>query len=127
MAHFSDYMEQEILDWGFTVAGVTRPTAWYVELYTAAPTDAGGGTALTGNGHARQSVTWTRSGSTLNPSADLTFGPYTASMGTVTHFGVFDALTSGNMLGWNALTTSRAIGNGDSAKFTTSQLSISLD
>ena len=46
MAALSDYAEKLLLDYSMTAGSVTRPTAWYVALYTSAPTDAGGGTEV---------------------------------------------------------------------------------
>lgn len=128
MAEFTNLSEERILDWWGNLGSPTRPTAHYAALSTATWNEDGtGGSELSGNGYARQSVTWTRSGQTLNPTADVTFGPATASWGTVTHFGVFDQSTGGNLLGFKALDTSRDVGAGDSAKFTTANLSITLD
>lgn len=98
----------------------TMPTA-YVGLFTAAPSDSGGGTEVTGGSYARKSTAgadWNAAsgGSTSNANA-ITFVTATASWGTVTHFGIFDAATAGNLLRWAALTTSKAIGNGDTASF----------
>ncbi len=46
MAALSDYAEKLLLDWSMTTGSATRPTAWYVALYTAAPSDSGGGTEV---------------------------------------------------------------------------------
>ena len=37
MSSFSDYTENLVLNWLFTGNSATRPTAWYVGLFTAAP------------------------------------------------------------------------------------------
>ena len=58
MAALSDYAEKLVLDWLMTNGSATRPTAWYVGLYTAAPNDAGGGTEVSGSGYSRQAVTF---------------------------------------------------------------------
>lgn len=127
---FSDLLEQAMLDW-FINGSPTQPSAWYVSLFTTKPTNnesLTGGTECSGTGYARQSVTLTRSGSTLNPTATVTFGPATAAdWGTVEWFGIHSAVTSGDYYCGGDLTTPRAIGNGDSAEFTTSNLAISLD
>jgi hypothetical protein len=46
--------------------------------------------------------------------------------GTVTHAAIFDSLTSGNMLAWSALTTSRTINDGDVFRIPASSLTITL-
>jgi len=50
---FSDYLETEVLEWAFSASGGTRPTAWYLALFTAAPSDSGGGTEVSGGAYAR--------------------------------------------------------------------------
>jgi hypothetical protein len=57
----------------------------------------------------------------------VTFGPATAVWSTVNGFGIYDAASSGNLLAFEALTTPRTLGSGDSAEFATSDLSITLD
>jgi hypothetical protein len=88
-------------------------------LFTAAPTDAGGGTEVTGGSYARVSTApadWTAAASgALENSAVITFPAPTANWGTVVAFAIMDASTSGNMLYWGDLTTARTINNGDGA------------
>jgi len=64
MAALSDHAENLVLNWLMTSGSATRPTAWYVALYTAAPNDAGGGTELSGSGYSRQSVAFTTASGT---------------------------------------------------------------
>jgi hypothetical protein len=116
----SDYAENKVNELLVGKTAFTLPTA-YVALYTAAPSDAGGGTEVTGGSYARKvtaGADWgtSASGSIANSNA-ITFVTASASWGTVTHFGVFDALTTGNLLFWAALTTSKTIGSGDTASF----------
>lgn len=116
----SDFLENKLLDHMLGKTSYTMPTA-YVGLFTAAPSDAGGGTEVTGGSYARKSTAgadWNAAaaGSSSNANA-ITFVTATASWGTVTHFGIFDAATAGNLLRWAALTTSKTIGNGDTASF----------
>ena len=124
---FSNYLETEVLDWAFSTGTATRPTSWYLALYTAAPSDTGGGTEVSGGGYARQSVTFTVSGTTASNNAAIEFPTATASYGTVTHIGVFDASTAGNLLAYAALTTSKAIDTGDVFRVPSGDLDITLD
>lgn len=124
---FSNYLETEVLDWAFSTGTATRPTSWYLALYTAAPSDTGGGTEVSGGGYARQSVTFTVSGNTASNNAAIEFPTATASYGTVTHIGVFDASTAGNLLAYAALTTSKAIDTGDVFRVPSGDLDITLD
>jgi hypothetical protein len=116
MSSLSDAGEAMALDHMFTASAVTRPTAWWFALFTAAPSDTGGGTEVTGGSYARASVTFTRSGTSptqVANSAQVDFTTATASWGTVTHIGIFTASTAGTMLAWAPLDTSRTINTGE--------------
>jgi len=130
MSSFSDYTENLVLTYLFTTGSATRPTAWYVGLYTAAPSDTGGGTEVTGNGYARV-VTGTISGSgtatTFTNAAAIEFAAASGgNWGTIGWAGIFDASTGGNLLAWAPLTTSRIINDGDVFRIPASSLTITL-
>jgi len=130
MSSFTDYTENLALTYLFTTGSATRPTAWYVGLFTAAPSDAGGGTEVSGNGYARK-VTGTISGSgtatTFTNAAAIEFAAASGgNWGTIGWAAIFDASTSGNMLAWAPLTTSKAINDGDIFRIPASSLSITL-
>lgn len=133
MAGKSDYLENAVLDHLLGKTTYTAPATLYIALFTAAPTDAGGGTEVTGGSYARAAVT---NNTTNFPNASegaksnsvaVAFAQATASWGTVTHLGIFDALTSGNLLYWAALTTPKTIQNGDAVSFAAGQLQFTED
>jgi len=129
MAGLSDYLENKLLDHVLKTAAYTVPTNIYVALFTAAPTDAGGGTEVSGSGYARTVMNaWdiAAAGASANTNA-ITFPEATGSQGTITHFALFDASTLGNMLGWAALTASKAVGTGDTVSFAAGDLDVTLD
>lgn len=131
MSSFSDYTENLVLNWLLTTNSATRPTAWYVGLFTAAPSDSGGGTEVSGNGYARKATgTITVSGTTptnATNSAAIEFDPASGgNWGTITHAGIFDASTSGNLLAWGALTSSRTINDGDVLRIPAGSLDVTL-
>lgn len=126
---FSDYSEDLVLDWLLTNAAATRPTAWYVSLYTVAPTDSGGGTEVSGGSYARTAVTFTVSGTSptlATNSATVEFPTASGSWGTIVAMGVMDASTSGNLLAWADLTASKTIGTGDVLRFNTGEIDVTL-
>ena len=128
MAEFSDYLENKVLDHVLRNTSYTSPTTVYVGLFTSDPTDAGSGTEVSGGSYARQSLSvTTASGGIVTSSADVTFPQATASWGTISHIGILDALTSGNLLMHTPLTTSKAIDNGDILKITSGNLTVTLD
>lgn len=127
MAHFSTYLAQALLNHVFRNSAYTSPATVYVALYTVAPTDAGGGTEVTGGSYARQSAAFSApSGNQISNSAQVTFPEATANWGTVVAFGVFDAVSGGNFLGWNTI-TNVTINSGDQRFWNAGELTISLD
>jgi hypothetical protein len=129
MADFTNTSEEAILDWWGNIGSPTRPSAHWISLFTVIPSadDGTGGTECSNSGYARQSVTWTRSAQTLNPTSTVTFGPAGEAWTEVVAFGVHSLVTGGSIYAFKGLTTSRTLGNGDSAEFATSDLSVTLD
>lgn len=128
MTAFSNFLENELLDHTLAVGSYTMPVAVYIGLYTSAVGDDNSGTQVSGGSYARQAVTFNAavSGSTSN-SGTVNFPTATASWGTVTHFGIFDAVSGGNLLYWGALTTSKTVDNGDVFTFPAGNLTVTLD
>ena len=124
---FSDTFETRVLTWVFTNSSATRPTAWYVALFTSAPSDAGGGTEVSGGAYARQAVTFSVSGNTATNSGAIEYPTATAGYGTVTHVGVFDASSGGNLIAYAALTASKTIDTGDVLRLPAGDLDVTLD
>jgi len=133
MSAFSDYLEDQITGWiaGTTFAGA--PSATFVQLFNGDPTDGStGGTAI----YSRVSVasgagSWTRGtggAGTLSNTNAITMQSSAGSAATATHFGVFDAATSGNLLFYGALTPpeGKSIAIGDEVKFNALQLTLTV-
>lgn len=144
MSAMTDYLENKIIDWLLRATSYTPPATLYVGLLTAAPSDSAAGTEVSGGSYARVAVTsattaWNNTqGNTTGAStggdgtsenaAAITFPAPTANWGTVTHFGIYDAASGGNLLIWAALTTSKTINNGDAApSFAAGALSFQSD
>ena len=125
---FSDNAETLVLNWVFTGSSATRPTAWYLALFTTDPTDADTGTEVStvGTAYARESVTFTVSGDTASNTAAVEFATATASYGTVSHVGVYDAVTGGNLIAHAALSTAKTIDTGDVLRLPAGDLDITL-
>ena len=125
---FSNFLELEVLDHVFRNSAYTAPSTIYVALFTAAPNDAGGGTEVSGNGYARQSMAFSAASSgSISNSGSVEFPTATGSQGTITHMGLFDASSGGNLLAYGALTASKAVDSGDVFRFNASSVTISLD
>lgn len=123
MSAMSDYLETQLRTHLFRTGSFTKPAALHVALFTAAPSDAGGGTEVSGGSYARVQrnpgdANWSAPNGTGGVTANVApiiFPAPSADWGTVTHFAIFDAATAGNMLAHGALTTPRTINNGDAA------------
>lgn len=125
MSAMSDYLENEILDHILSVGSYTMPVAVYVGLSTGSFADDNSGTELTGNNYSRVAATFSAAASgTTSNSAAIEFNAATGSWGLVSHFGIFDAASSGNLLIHGAFTTAKTIASGDILKIPTGDLDI---
>ena len=129
MAEMSNYLENALINATLRNTSYTSPTTVYVALYTTDPTDADTGTEVStsGTAYARTAVTFgAPSNGVSTNSADVTFPTATGSFGTVTHVGLRDASTAGNLLYHSPLDDSKTVGIGDVFKITTGNLSVTL-
>jgi hypothetical protein len=125
MSAMSDYLENEILDHILGTGAYTMPSTVYVGLSTGSFNDDNSGTELTGSNYARESISFGAAASgTASNDAAVEFNAATGSWGTVSHFGIFDALTSGNLLIHGALTASKVIETGDILKIAIGDMDI---
>jgi len=132
MSAMSDYLENKLTDHIFRGQSFSAPANVYFALFTAAPSDSGGGTEVSGGSYARVTMAtslanWagtqsagstTASSGTGGASSNngaITFPTPSANWGTITHFGIFDASSAGNLLFHGALTASKTVNNGDPA------------
>ena len=123
----SNYLRNAIVNVTLRNTAYTAPVTAYVALYTSDPTVADTGTEVTGGAYARQSAAFDTPtvGATAN-TANITFPTATADWGVVTHIGVRDALTAGNLLYSAPLTTARTILTGDQLVILAGQLTDTL-
>ena len=124
--NLTNYLESKLIDHFLGTTTYTKPTAVYVGLFTVTPGEAAGGTEVTGGSYARQAATFgaASSGATTN-SANIDFAGMPAA--TTVAIGIFDAITSGNMLLYGALTTNKTTDAGDTLRIATGSLSVSID
>lgn len=115
MSALSDAAETLVVNFMANAETATRPTAWYLGLFSAAPSDSGGGTELSGNGYARQNMTFgAASGGVAANTSTHTFTASGGNWAEVTHYGIFSASTGGTLWWHGALTTPKTAANGDS-------------
>ena len=129
MSALSDHAENLILNFLMTSGTATRPTAWYVALYTAAPSDAGGGTEVSGNGYSRQTVAWdtaTGTGGTTDNTGAVSFTATGGNFGTIVAIGIHDASSGGNLLWHGALSTNKTVNDGDTLEFAAGAIDLTI-
>jgi hypothetical protein len=124
---FSNTYETIVLKWTFTTDSVTRPTNWYVGLFTDNPGEASGGTEVSGGSYVREAVTFAVTGDTASNVAAIEWPVATGNWGTITHIAVFDALTAGDQIAYAPLTSAKTIASGDVLRIPASELDITLD
>lgn len=129
MAGKSDYLENKILDHVLRNVAYTPPATVYAGLYTTGPTDAGGGTEVSGNAYARKAIAFgAAAGGVTSNSGVITFdAPTPAAWGTVSHIGIFDAASAGNLLYWAPLAVARVTAIGEPPFFAIGAITVSED
>lgn len=121
MAALSDFAEELLLDHLLTQG------PFFLALYTSSPTDTNIGTEVLAPSYARQPITYTRLASDLSNSNAITFATATETWGTVTHIGVLDAVSLGNLIWHGPLDSSKLISQGDIITFPIGASVLNLD
>lgn len=144
MSAMTDYLENKLIDQIFRAQVFAFPATLYIGLLTAAPSDATGGTEATGGSYARVAVVgslanWagtqaagstvasSGTGGTTSNNGAISFPTPSANWGTITHFGIYDAASAGNLLFWGALSSSKAVFTGDAVSIQIGQLQVQID
>jgi hypothetical protein len=127
MAEISNYLENALINATLRNTSYTSPATVYLALYTSDPTDADTGTECSGSGYARQAITFgsPSNGVTTN-SVAIEYAQAGNSWGTITHIGIRDALTTGNLLYHSPLDASKTIATGDVFRVAAGSLSVTL-
>lgn len=119
--------ETTVLQFAFTTGAVTRPTSWYIGLFTAAPGEAGGGTEVAGGAYVREAATFSVTGNLATNTAAIEWPTAGGAWGTLTHIAIFDAATAGTMLAYAPLTAAKTIDTGDVFRIPAGDLDITID
>lgn len=128
MAEMSNYLENALINATLRNTSYTSPATVYVGLYTSDPGEGNTGTEVSGGSYARTAVTFgAPSNGVSTNSASVTFPTATGTWGTVTHIGILDASTGGNLLYYTPLDASKAIASGDVFTISTGNLSVTLE
>ena len=128
MSAMSDYLELKFLDHFLSVASTSSPSAVYLGLATGSIGDDASGSELTGNNYSRKAITFASASSgSIASNANVEFDPATGNWGSVSHWGIFDASSSGNLLFHGSFTSAKTIASGDILKVASGSLTISAD
>ena len=118
-----NHFGQQILDLLLGDQSFTPPGTWYAALMTANPTDAGGGTEVSGGSYARIAVTnntanfpSASSSAVMNTGTTMDWGVATANWGTIVGIAFYDAASGGNLGPWGPLSVNKTVNNGDGFK-----------
>jgi hypothetical protein len=128
----SNYLADAWLNQTFRNVAWTRPTTVYIALYTSNPTAADTGTEVTGGAYVRRAIAFAAPATeigrrTLRSNAEVAFPTATADWGTITHVGIRDAATGGNLLFYGAVDNPRTLQVNDLLKFPVSSVALSVN
>jgi len=138
MGSFSDYLENALLNHVFGTGDggeeVMAHPDKYVGLCTASVVDSDDGATITEvanlKGYARtRCETWSESTSgAIHNSGSITFPQATGAWGKIIAFAILDGSTHGadNVLAYGDLTISKSVESGDTPKFASGDLDITL-
>lgn len=116
--NMSNYLEKKLGDHTLLNTAYTPAATLYLACYTTNPTKADVGTEVDDAAYDRQEITFQEDeNGRYSNSNTITFPTATEDQGTITHLGVRDAGTSGNLLLFGALDTPRLILTNDFLKF----------
>ena len=124
----TDYLENRIMNAIFKGKTYRGPSALYLALFTAGPDDTGKGTEVSDSAYARQLITFgdVTDGTVSNTNL-IEFAPAAVNYGVITHVGIYDRQTGGNLLFYSELATSIVAGQGVGVNIQPGDLSVSLD
>jgi len=123
MADLSTHAANRFLTWMMTGNAVTRPSSIHAAAFTSPSAE------VSGNGYARQTLTF--SNGTNRGTSNTSTATFTASggnWGNITHIGLFDAASGGNLLWQGPVASgSKLIENGDELVIQAGSVTISVN
>ena len=123
----SEYLDNALLNATLTNTSYTSPATVYAALYSVAPTKTTAGTELSGSGYSRQSVAFSVSTGVATSTADVVFGPASATWSTAVAWAIVDDSTGGNILYYSSLSPTQTVLNGNTLTIATGDITITMD
>ena len=122
----SNYAENKFIDLVMAETVFAAPTTCYLGLCTLAADT--GVTEVAYTNYARQAITFgAPSGRAITQSAEISFPQCGATGATADFYGIFDAVSAGNFLGWGVITPQKVIVENNTPKVAASQVVITVD
>ena len=123
----SNYLENALLNYVLRNIGTPTTATVYLALFTTDPTDANTGTEVSTGAYARQAIAFDAAAAGVTQNTALeSFTATGASWGSITHIGIYDAATIGNLLYHASMTTARTINDGDTLEFAAGSVTVTL-
>jgi hypothetical protein len=128
------YSSNRVLDYNFGGTSYSVPSNFYFSLSTTTPDISGSGfTEPSGGSYARtllanNKTNWgTASNGSLSNLVAVTFPESTASWGTITYVGIFDAASGGNLLWYDALSPARTVASATTVLFAIGSITVQFN
>jgi len=127
MSEMSNYLETKILDYVLRDTADWAPATVYLALHTADPAEDASGAEVSGGSYARQAcafdATHATGGNTANTSAESFTGMPAC---TVSHIGIWDHASAGNLLFYTDVTASKTVASGDTISVAAGAVTVTL-
>lgn len=127
--NISNYNENLLLNWALTTASVTRPSSWYIGLFSDTPgliIDQPS-SEITNDDYSRQVVSFATASSGSTSNISIVNFSATTTWSTVSYMGIFDSQSSGNLLFWGGFNQPRIIYPNDQLNFSLDTIKIFLN
>lgn len=132
MAGFSTHLAQALINHVFRGQTYSAPNSVYLALFVADPTDNNvTANEVTGSWYGRQQVSsWTAptgTGVSTSNSNQIVFNAVTGQAVTITHWGLYDGVSTGNLLASGAFTTSKVLNVDDVLAVNAADLTLTFE
>jgi hypothetical protein len=125
MGSLSNFAENELMD-HICNAAYTPAATVYVGMGTSAD-DTGLTGEPSGNNYARETIAFSAASSrNVTQNGLITFNQATGSWGTMASYGIFDAVSAGNMLGWGDFNVAKPVVSGNTPSIADAEIVISI-
>lgn len=130
-ASLSNYAENLLLNWSLTNQQATRPTQWFVALFSdinvVSDQPSNELNSSTAQGYSRKAVSFDAAANGMTSNSNMLKFSALNTWPTVGSIAIMDAATDGNMLFWGKLAYPKTLDNEDELQFAVNTIKIYLD